>query len=95
MSDETLIERVARRVRREDDRRENDRRAPPAWNPVDLVKWLPLLLAVSAGYGGYKELQAKVAEHTREFDRLEASAREYRAEQKETHAALWRAIREQ
>ena len=51
--DETLVERVARRVRGYND----EKRAAP---PVEWYKYAPVVLAVLAGIMGYARLQAKV-----------------------------------
>lgn len=80
MADETLIDRAVRKTRREYEG--DDRRTKP---PFDWVKLLPILLAALAGYGGYQVLTCRV-------DRLESDFRDFRAEQKEAHAELWRRI---
>ena len=54
--DETLVERVARKVRRSNYEGDERRAAPPAeWH-----KYAPIVLAVLAGIMGYARLQAKV-----------------------------------
>jgi len=75
VSDETLVERVSRRVRSE--------QTPKP--PFDWLKLLPVALALLAGYGGYQVLSYRV-------ERLEADFKDYRAEHKEAHRAIWQRL---
>lgn len=80
-SDQTLINRVVRKVRREQwDGPE--KRAPQPLTVLDYMKFLPLVVAVIAGAIGYGALQTRV-------DRLEQD----RIEQRDMNKELWKAIR--
>lgn len=76
MSDETLIGRVADRVRR--DRYDGPERRE---KPADWLKWLPLATAVVFGAMGYGSLQTKV-------QHLEATVAEIKA----ANQAQWERI---
>lgn len=80
MSDETIINRAVSRAKREFEG--EDRRQKP---PFDWLKILPFALALVSGYGAYQVLAYRV-------ERLESDFREYRAEHKEAHKALWQRI---
>jgi hypothetical protein len=80
--DATLVERVARKIRREGYQGE-EKRAP---SPVEWVKFIPLALAVLGAVAGYYRLEARV-------DGLRETVSEMKADAKEQHGAMWRAIR--
>ena len=69
--DTTRIERAVRRAYKGD-----ERRAAPEKSVADYIKFLPLLLAVLAGYGGYVRLQAQVEALQEKVGDLKASSRE-------------------
>lgn len=74
--DTTRIERAVRRVYEGDERRTESRRAKPEKSVTDYVKFLPLLLAVLAGYGGYVRLQTQVEALQEKVSDLKAASRE-------------------
>lgn len=76
MSDETLIGRAVRKARQDQG---------PAKPPLDWAKLLPIALMAVTAYGGYQVMSYRV-------ERLEADFREYRAEQKDIHAAIWQRL---
>lgn len=63
MTDETLIDRVVRRTRKEYEGPERRER------PVEWLKWLPLAAAVVAGAMGYGALQTRVDNLERQTER--------------------------
>ena len=69
--DTTRIERAVRRAYHGE-----EKRAPPEKSVADYIKFLPLLLAVLAGYGGYVRLQAQVEALQEKVSDLKASSRE-------------------
>lgn len=74
--DTTRIERAVRRVYEGEERRTAPRRAAPEKSATDYIKFLPLLLAVLAGYGGYVRLQTQVEALQEKVGDLKASSRE-------------------
>lgn len=61
------------------------RQEPSAKPPLDWAKLIPLALMALTAYGGYQVMSYRV-------DRLESDFREYRAEHKDAHAAIWQRI---
>jgi len=80
MSDETLIGRAVRRARQ--DYEGDERRQKP---PTDWLKFLPLALVVASGYGAYTVQSYRV-------ERLEQDFREYKADHKDAHRAIWQRL---
>lgn len=77
MSEETLINRAVSKAQKEF---EGNRKPPTDW-----LKYLPLILAIASGYGAYQVMTYRV-------DRLEQDFKEYRADHKESHKAIWQRI---
>ena len=69
--DTTRIERAVRRVYQGE-----EKRAAPEKSVTDYIKFLPLLLAVLAGYGGYVRLQTQVEALQEKVSDLKAASRE-------------------
>ena len=63
--DETLIGRVTERINRE--RYQGPERRD---NPSDILKWLPLAIAVVAGLAGYFRMEAQVQVNQRDIAEL-------------------------
>ena len=95
VSDETLIDRVTRRVERRIEGYEGpERRGKAPYSPLEALKWLPLVLACLTGYGGYIKTQADVDTLKRDLAKLEAHVGKLEDDNDEVHVALWRRIRE-
>jgi hypothetical protein len=77
MSEETLINRAVSKAQKEFDSNHKP--------STDWLKFLPLILAVASGYGAYQVMTYRV-------DRLEQDFREYRADHKEAHKAIWQRL---
>jgi len=92
MGDKTIIQGVTESLRR--DRLPPDVSEDRRHNPTDWLKWLPLVVAVMGGYGGYVRLQSQVERANERHDALMTTVQRMQEKADETHAALWRKVTE-